>query len=51
MPFTLPLGPPPSYETQDITAWNLFPEIVSQIAQEDQCKYYLYACLMNKKCF
>ncbi|XP_075280175.1 vitellogenin-1-like [Opisthocomus hoazin] len=36
MPFTLPLGPPPSYETQDITAWNLFPEIVSQIAQEDQ---------------
>ncbi|NWW24186.1 VIT1 protein, partial [Falcunculus frontatus] len=36
LPFTLPLGPSPAYETQDITAWNLFPEIASQIAQEDQ---------------
>ncbi|NWW92266.1 VIT1 protein, partial [Rhynochetos jubatus] len=36
MPFTLPLGPSPTYETRDITAWNLFPEIASQIAQEDQ---------------
>ncbi|XP_056211423.1 vitellogenin-1-like [Falco biarmicus] len=36
MPFTLPLGPSPPYETRDITAWNLFPEIASQIAQEDQ---------------
>ncbi|NXT21335.1 VIT1 protein, partial [Syrrhaptes paradoxus] len=36
MPFTLPLGPSPAYETQDITAWNLFPKIASQIAQEDQ---------------
>ncbi|XP_074954089.1 vitellogenin-1-like isoform X3 [Phalacrocorax aristotelis] len=36
MPFTLPLGPSPTYETQDITAWNIFPEIASQIAQEDQ---------------
>lgn len=43
MPFTLPLGPTPPYEIQDITAWNLFPQIASQIAQEDQCKYYLYA--------
>ncbi|NXD79410.1 VIT1 protein, partial [Halcyon senegalensis] len=36
MPFSLPLGPSPTYETRDITAWNLFPEIASQIAQEDQ---------------
>ncbi|KFQ15099.1 Vitellogenin-1 [Leptosomus discolor] len=36
MPFTLPLGPSPTYETRDITAWNIFPEIASQIAQEDQ---------------
>ncbi|NWS51043.1 VIT1 protein, partial [Chunga burmeisteri] len=36
MPFTLPLGPSPAYKTRDITAWNLFPEIASQIAQEDQ---------------
>ncbi|NXE75806.1 VIT1 protein, partial [Cochlearius cochlearius] len=36
MPFTLPLGPSPTYETRDITAWNLFPKIASQIAQEDQ---------------
>ncbi|NXG06317.1 VIT1 protein, partial [Sakesphorus luctuosus] len=36
LPFTLPLGPSPTYETRDITAWNLFPEIASQIAQEDQ---------------
>ncbi|KAM4654917.1 vitellogenin-1-like [Amazona ochrocephala] len=36
MPFTLPLGPSPTYETRDITAWNLFPEIASQIAREDQ---------------
>ncbi|NXW81338.1 VIT1 protein, partial [Hirundo rustica] len=36
LPFTLPLGPSPDYETRDITAWNLFPEIASQIAQEDQ---------------
>ncbi|KAM6128684.1 LOW QUALITY PROTEIN: vitellogenin-1-like [Phoenicopterus ruber ruber] len=36
IPFTLPLGPSPAYETRDITAWNLFPEIASQIAQEDQ---------------
>ncbi|XP_062467267.1 vitellogenin-1-like [Pezoporus occidentalis] len=36
MPFTLPLGPSPTYETRDITAWNFFPEIASQIAQEDQ---------------
>ncbi|XP_009082603.1 PREDICTED: vitellogenin-1-like [Acanthisitta chloris] len=36
LPFTLPLGPSPNYETRDITAWNLFPEIASQIAQEDQ---------------
>ncbi|NXQ87267.1 VIT1 protein, partial [Nyctibius grandis] len=36
MPFTMPLGPSPTYETRDITAWNLFPEIASQIAQEDQ---------------
>ncbi|XP_054020932.1 vitellogenin-1 [Dryobates pubescens] len=36
MPITLPLGQSPAYETQDITAWNLFPEIASQIAQEDQ---------------
>ncbi|NXO73804.1 VIT1 protein, partial [Phainopepla nitens] len=36
LPFTLPLGPSPAYETQDITAWNLFPEIAAQIAQEDQ---------------
>ncbi|NWS81383.1 VIT1 protein, partial [Toxostoma redivivum] len=36
LPFTLPLGPSPAYETRDITAWNLFPEIASQIAQEDQ---------------
>lgn len=50
MPFTLPLGPSPPYETRDITAWNVFPEIASQIAQEDQCKYYLYACLINKQC-
>ncbi|KAM9280497.1 LOW QUALITY PROTEIN: vitellogenin-1-like [Cariama cristata] len=35
-PFTLPLGPSPPYKTRDITAWNLFPEIASQIAQEDQ---------------
>uniref|UniRef100_A0A8C3R4C4 Phosvitin n=1 Tax=Cyanoderma ruficeps TaxID=181631 RepID=A0A8C3R4C4_9PASS len=36
LPFTLPLGPSPDYETRDITAWNLFPKIASQIAQEDQ---------------
>uniref|UniRef100_A0A8C5X7S7 Phosvitin n=1 Tax=Malurus cyaneus samueli TaxID=2593467 RepID=A0A8C5X7S7_9PASS len=36
LPFTLPLGPSPAYETQDITAWNLLPKIASQIAQEDQ---------------
>ncbi|KAJ7410124.1 hypothetical protein WISP_110911 [Willisornis vidua] len=36
LPFTLPLGPSPTYKTRDITAWNLFPEIASQIAQEDQ---------------
>ncbi|XP_040421681.1 vitellogenin-1 [Cygnus olor] len=36
MPFTLPLGPSSSYNTRDITAWNVFPEIASQIAQEDQ---------------
>ncbi|NXA71943.1 VIT1 protein, partial [Thryothorus ludovicianus] len=36
LPFTLPLGPSPAYETRDIIAWNLFPEIASQIAQEDQ---------------
>ncbi|XP_068879342.1 vitellogenin-1-like isoform X2 [Aphelocoma coerulescens] len=36
LPFTLPLGPSSAYETRDITAWNLFPEIASQIAQEDQ---------------
>ncbi|NXN46674.1 VIT1 protein, partial [Rhinoptilus africanus] len=36
MPFTLPLGPSPTYETRDITAWNVLPEIASQIAQEDQ---------------
>ncbi|PKU44575.1 vitellogenin-1-like [Limosa lapponica baueri] len=36
IPFTLPLGPSPTYETRDITAWNVFPEIASQIAQEDQ---------------
>ncbi|NXT03903.1 VIT1 protein, partial [Prunella fulvescens] len=36
LPFTLPLGPSPAYETRDITAWNLFPEIASKIAQEDQ---------------
>uniref|UniRef100_A0A8B9PXA8 Phosvitin n=1 Tax=Apteryx owenii TaxID=8824 RepID=A0A8B9PXA8_APTOW len=36
IPFTLPLGPSPTYETQDITAWNFLPEIASQIAQEDQ---------------
>ncbi|NWH60462.1 VIT1 protein, partial [Geococcyx californianus] len=36
MPFTMPLGPSPARETRDITAWNLFPEIASQIAQEDQ---------------
>ncbi|XP_057886472.1 vitellogenin-1-like [Melospiza georgiana] len=36
LPFTLPLGPSPAYETQDITAWNLLPAIASQIAQEDQ---------------
>ncbi|XP_009980708.1 PREDICTED: vitellogenin-1-like [Tauraco erythrolophus] len=36
MPFTLPLGPSPSYKTPDITAWNLFSKIASQIAQEDQ---------------
>ncbi|NXY64015.1 VIT1 protein, partial [Callaeas wilsoni] len=36
LPFTLPLGSSPSYETRDITAWNLFPAIASQIAQEDQ---------------
>ncbi|NXX84558.1 VIT1 protein, partial [Urocolius indicus] len=36
LPFTLPLGPSPAYETRDITAWNLFSEIASQIAQEDQ---------------
>ncbi|KAI1236724.1 hypothetical protein IHE44_0014977 [Lamprotornis superbus] len=36
LPFTLPSGPSPAYETRDITAWNLFPEIASQIAQEDQ---------------
>lgn len=49
MPFTLPLGPSSSYNTQDITAWNVFPEIASQIAQEDQCKYCRYACLVNKQ--
>lgn len=49
LPFTLPLGPSPDYKTRDITAWNLFPEIASQIAQEDQCKCYLYVCLMNKQ--
>ncbi|KAM6327412.1 vitellogenin-1-like [Podargus strigoides] len=36
MPFTLPLGPSPTYEARDITAWNLFSEIASKIAQEDQ---------------
>ncbi|NXV57522.1 VIT1 protein, partial [Molothrus ater] len=36
LPFSLPLGPSPAYETRDITAWNLLPEIASQIAQEDQ---------------
>ncbi|NXN29549.1 VIT1 protein, partial [Nycticryphes semicollaris] len=36
IPFTLPLGPSPVYETQDITAWNVLPKIASQIAQEDQ---------------
>ncbi|XP_017680339.1 PREDICTED: vitellogenin-1-like [Lepidothrix coronata] len=36
LPFTLPLGPSPAYETRDITTWNLLPEIASQIAQEDQ---------------
>ncbi|NWS98081.1 VIT1 protein, partial [Mionectes macconnelli] len=36
LPFTLPLGPSPAYEARDITAWNLLPEIASQIAQEDQ---------------
>ncbi|KFQ39222.1 Vitellogenin-1 [Mesitornis unicolor] len=36
IPFTLPLGPSPTYETPDITAWNVFPKIASQIAQEDQ---------------
>ncbi|NXI39881.1 VIT1 protein, partial [Galbula dea] len=36
MPFTMPLGPSPTYETRDITSWNLFYEIASQIAQEDQ---------------
>ncbi|NWY52270.1 VIT1 protein, partial [Chionis minor] len=36
IPFTLPLGPSPTYETRDITAWNVFPKIASQIAQEDQ---------------
>ncbi|NXO54005.1 VIT1 protein, partial [Aramus guarauna] len=36
MPFTLPLGPSPTYKPRDITAWNLFSEIASQIAQEDQ---------------
>ncbi|XP_014794486.1 PREDICTED: vitellogenin-1-like [Calidris pugnax] len=36
IPFTLPLGPSPTYETRDITAWNVLPEIASQIAQEDQ---------------
>ncbi|KAF1604184.1 Vitellogenin-1, partial [Eudyptes chrysolophus] len=36
MPFTLPLGPSPTYETRDITAWNLLPEIALQITQEDQ---------------
>ncbi|NWR47910.1 VIT1 protein, partial [Regulus satrapa] len=36
LPFTLPLGLSPAYESRDITAWNLFPEIASQIAQEDQ---------------
>lgn len=51
VPFTLPLGPSSSsYETRDITAWNFLPEIASQIAQEDQCKYYLYDCLMRKQC-
>ncbi|NXJ61254.1 VIT1 protein, partial [Rostratula benghalensis] len=36
IPFTLPLGPSPTYEPRDITAWNVFPKIASQIAQEDQ---------------
>ncbi|NXP07345.1 VIT1 protein, partial [Thinocorus orbignyianus] len=36
IPFTLPLGLSPAYETRDITAWNVFPEIASQLAQEDQ---------------
>ncbi|NXX64575.1 VIT1 protein, partial [Spizella passerina] len=36
LPFTLPSGPSPAYETQDIAAWNLLPAIASQIAQEDQ---------------
>ncbi|NXJ74285.1 VIT1 protein, partial [Trogon melanurus] len=36
IPLTLPLGPSPTYKTRDITAWNVFPKIASQIAQEDQ---------------
>ncbi|KFV05702.1 Vitellogenin-1 [Pterocles gutturalis] len=62
MPFTLPLGPSPAYETQDITAWNLFPKIASQIAQEDQstCEvsegdfktfdHLRHTCSFNKSC-
>ncbi|XP_021385755.2 vitellogenin-1 [Lonchura striata] len=62
LPFTLPLGPSPAYETRDITAWNLFPEIASQIAQEDQSTCEIretdfktfdrvsYSCSFNKSC-
>ncbi|XP_065698496.2 vitellogenin-1-like [Patagioenas fasciata] len=62
MPFTLPLGPTPPYEIQDITAWNLFPQIASQIAQEDQstCEvtegdfktfdHVSRTCFFNKSC-
>ncbi|NXK02955.1 VIT1 protein, partial [Herpetotheres cachinnans] len=62
MPFTLPLGPSPPYETRDITAWNLFPEIASQIAQEDQSTCEVregdfktfdrmsHTCSFNKSC-
>ncbi|NWV96643.1 VIT1 protein, partial [Machaerirhynchus nigripectus] len=62
LPFTLPLGPSPAYETRDITAWNLFPEIASQIAQEDQSTCEIrerdfktfdrvsHSCSFNKSC-
>ncbi|NXU44983.1 VIT1 protein, partial [Drymodes brunneopygia] len=62
LPFTLPLGPSPAYESRDITAWNLFPEIASQIAQEDQstCEirerdfktfdHVSHSCSFNKSC-